>query len=94
MIVKELIAILENEPQDAEVMVMTQKGWPFELSIDGVAVRNEFDEELDENGAENTGRPNLHNYDDKQATPDDVFILADTQVRYGNKDAWEVARRC
>ena len=81
MKVQDLIDILEAMDPEAAVLVMTQQNWPFENSVAGVAVREDFSDSDDEPG-----------FDDGTA-PNDVFIVEGGQLRYGSKDAWDAARR-
>ena len=78
MRVRELIEILEDCEPDAEVLIMSQSSWPFENSVFGVAVREEFEDGDEEGDA--PGRT-------------DVFIVEGDQLRYGTKSAWAAARR-
>jgi hypothetical protein len=56
---------------------MSQPNWPFEYSIRGVIQREDFDDEYDDTVHECLG-----------TSPDDVFLLEGTQIRYGSKRAW------
>ena len=82
MTVDELIERLE-EYRDAlgggcEVRLMTQRNWPFENGIVGLASGEEINE-LDEG-------------DDEDAADDRVVYLVEgQQFGYGSKRAWEVA---
>ena len=64
---------------DTEVRLMTQQHWPFENGIAGMASGEEINELSD---------------DDDQDVADDhvVFIVEGSQLCYGSKRAWEVAR--
>lgn len=74
MTVQELISYLEDCDRDAEVRIMSQSNYPFENSIEGVVVREEFmgDDELPEESAEN-----------------DVFLCEGEQLGYGSRAAWD-----
>jgi hypothetical protein len=78
MKVKELIERLRDYDPEANVRLMVQPRWPFEDSIAGVVMRDEF-----------TSVADL-----KELPPDckggDVFILDGGQIRYGLPHAWEV----
>ncbi len=58
MTVKELIEMLENQPQDAEVQLAIQPSWAFAHSIAGVAgpdemrahLMDEFEDDDDDDG--------------------------------------------
>ncbi len=82
MKVSQLIEILENEDPEATVLLVEQPSWPFEYAISGVVARHEFDEPEDD---ECRGPD-----DDRRAN--DVFIVEGTQLRYGNKNAFDAAR--
>lgn len=86
MKVRELIAVLEEQDQDARVLIMSQQNWPFENGVHGVAVRSEIeasdDDEDDAPHAVRDGR-----------AQSDVFIVEGSQLRYGSKAAWDVATR-
>jgi hypothetical protein len=53
MKVKRLIELLELHDPEAEVVLATQPNYPFEHSIMGVAVREDFDESGDESKSPN-----------------------------------------
>ncbi len=84
----ELIELLEEQDPDAEVFVMSQPNWPFELGISGVTVR----EEMVRADAEADGDVAGVRYEPGTA-PNDVFIVEGEQLRYGSKTAWQVAVR-
>ena len=75
MKVRDLIEILESCEPDADVLLMTQRNWPFENTCAGVTVRGEFQRE---------------GQDELEGT-DDVFLVEGEQLRYGSKDAWNTA---
>ena len=86
MTVSELMEMLEDCDPDATVRIMSQPNWPFEYAIRGLTVREEL----------------LNIYEDQEDEGDgfadgleanDVFIVEGAQERYGDKSAWEVARR-
>lgn len=79
MKVHELIALLEQYEPDADVLIMSQPSWPFEYDIDGVVERREIMSEDDDDEIDVSGRDGM---------PSDVFILEGSQLRYGNKNAW------
>ena len=87
MKVRDLIEMLEDQDPDAEVLIMSQENWPFENAIAGVAIREDFvdDDEDDEPGDE-------RRYE-KGTAPNDVFIVEGQQLRYGSKAAWNAATR-
>ena len=85
MLVRELLSILEDADPDAEVFVMMQKTWPFECAVAGVALREEFED------VEDGEAPTLSDGPPRRAN--DVFLVEGAQLRYGSKEAWNVARR-
>jgi len=80
MKVSQLISILSECDPDANVFTMQQPNWPFEYSVAGVSVREEFSN-LDE--------------DELPAgcAPSDVFLVEGSQLRYGSRDAWSTTIR-
>lgn len=81
MTVGELIEILEDLDPEAQVHIMSQQSWPFENTLAGVAVREEF--ERDDEDGEVSSRAD-------GTAPSDVFLCEGTQLRYGSKNAWNV----
>lgn len=82
MTIAELIEILQECQTElgdnAEVRLMTQYNWPFENSLLGVALSTELREEDD----------------DEESDEEPVLYLVEgSQLGYGTKRAWEVARR-
>lgn len=92
MKVSELIELLEEQDPDAEVLVMSQPNWPFELSLAGVTTREEMlraDHDEDGDGDDDDGEPRL----ERGTAKSDVFLVEGEQLRYGSKTAWSVATR-
>ena len=77
MTVRELIELLEDQDQDATVLIMSQPSWPFEHEVRGVAARADF-AEVDPDGDPADRR-----------RPEDVFLVEGGQLRYGDKAAWD-----
>ena len=99
MTVAELIELLQDCDPEAEVRTMTQENWPFENAIAGIAVREDFagepcdcDHRINEPHEEGCPAIDRDEYDDGMAA-NDVFIVEGQQERYGDKEAWLVARR-
>lgn len=90
MKVQELIDILEEQDPDAEVLIMSQRNWPFENGVYGVTVRSEMDGD-DEDGEKEDGADTTAARDGRATN--DVFIVEGSQLRYGSKTAWDVATR-
>ena len=84
MIVRELIALLEDMDPEATVLIASQPSWPFEYSVAGVVAREEVrDEDADEEGERTYERGTAGN---------DVFIVEGDQLRYGSKTVWGAVR--
>ena len=89
MKVSELIELLEEQDPDAEVLVMSQPNWPFELGLAGVTTREEMlRADRDEDG-DRDDEPRL----ERGIAKSDVFLVEGEQLRYGSKTAWSVATR-
>lgn len=73
MRVRDLMTLLSEMNPDAEVKLMVQPSWPFECSLKGLAVRNQFQSEDEVVNGE----------------PDDVFLLQGSQLGYGSPEAWD-----
>jgi hypothetical protein len=97
MKVSELIELLSDLDPNAEVYMMSQRNYPFEVALDGVAVREDFAECDDEDEADDADyeAPSPH---DRWSTPEsklprnDVFLLEGQQLRYGSSAAWDARR--
>ncbi len=90
MKVSELIELLEEQDPDAEVLVMSQPNWPFELGLAGVTTREEMlraDRDEDSDGDDEEPRV------ESGTAKSDVFLVEGEQLRYGSKTAWSVATR-
>lgn len=91
MKVHELIEILTDLDPDADVYLMTQQQWPFEVTLEGVAVRGDFTdpdpecEPLDPS-ADRWGAP------EASLPMNDVFFVGGGQIRYGSQFAWDALR--
>ena len=97
MTVKDLIELLQDYDEDAQVLIMMQQSRPFECYIKGVASNEEV------TGEERRLAQELHgddfeeeqsfSFDGKMLPANRVFIVEGNQAKYGNKEAWEAARR-
>ena len=85
MKVRELIEILGKMDAEANVMLAQQPGYPFEYSVAGVAVREDFIEDDEDGGERRTYEPGT--------AGNDVLIVEGAQLRYGSKAAWDAAAR-
>lgn len=90
MKVRDLIEILEDQDPDAEVLVMSQENWPFENAIAGVAIREDFVDNEEQNEKDDDGTERQY---ERGTAPNDVFIVGGQQLRYGSKAAWNAAAR-
>ena len=90
MKVSELIELLQDQDPDAEVMIMSQESWPFENAVAGVAVREEFVDDDDEDCEDDEREEPCY---EKGTAANDVFLVEGQQLRYGSKAAWRVASR-
>ncbi|MFO0021218.1 MAG: hypothetical protein ACK6DV_02520 [Deltaproteobacteria bacterium] len=90
MKVSELIELLQDKDPDAEVMIMSQESWPFENAVAGVAVREEFVDDDDEDCEDDEREEPRY---EKGTAANDVFLVEGQQLRYGSKAAWRVASR-
>ncbi len=93
MNVHELIAILEEMDPDADVWLMVQQSYPFEVAIAGVCQRGDWVEDEEDDTDEPWTGGDRWAASESQLPRNDVFILDGGQVRYGAKAAWDVARR-
>jgi len=66
---------------DAEIRLMTQKSWPFENTIAGLASGEEINDRDDD------AEPDDQDVDDDHV----VYIVEGNQLQYGSTRAWEVA---
>jgi hypothetical protein len=94
MKVSELIELLEEQDPDAEVLVMSQPNWPFELSLAGVTTREEMlRADRDEDGDDDDDDDDEERRLERGTAKSDVFLVEGEQLRYGSKTAWSVATR-
>ena len=78
MKVRELIDLLSEYQEDAEVRIVTQPRWPLEHGVAGVVSKSEidaFEAEDDE--------------DPPEPEVDVVYLLEGTSHGYGRKAAWD-----
>ena len=90
MKVRELIEILEEFDSEAEVLLSVQPAWPFEHTLAGVCQRSDLMEEDDGEADDEDQGQGLSG---EELPANDVFLVEGTQLRYGSKRAWDVARR-
>lgn len=99
MKVSELIELLEEQDPDAEVLVMSQPNWPFELGLAGVTTREEVlradraDRDEDGDGDDDDEEEEEEPRVERGAAKNDVFLVEGEQLRYGSKTAWSMATR-
>lgn len=96
MKVSDLIELLEGMDPDADVFIMAQPNWPFEHSLSGVCQRSDFteaddcDEEEEVEELEEAPRArDRWSTSESQLPGNDVFLIEGSQLRYGNKNAWD-----
>ncbi len=94
MKVSDLIELLEGMDPDADVFIMSQPHYPFELSVAGVCQRSDFtetDDYDDEEQAEEEAPRGRDRWSasESQLPGNDVFLIEGSQLRYGNKNAWD-----
>ena len=86
MTIDELIGRLEEYRDelggDAEVRLMTQRNWPFENGIFGLASGEEINDAAEEDDPDDDG-----DVDADQV----VYICEGEQLCYGTKRAWDAA---
>ncbi len=87
MKVKDLIELLEGMDEDADVYLMGQPNYPFEHGIAGVCQRGDFAGEDEDDDCE--ARVDRWAASDDALPKNDVFLCEGSQLRYGNKDAWD-----
>lgn len=85
MKVRDLIDILSEQDPDAEILLMTQRSWPFEFSVTGVTCRSELEDD-DEDGSDEDSEDAPRSRDDGPSSSD-VFLVEGEQLRYGNAKA-------
>ena len=77
MTVQELMEMLEDMPQDAEVRLAMQPNWPFEYSIGRVIEPAEMAE-----FAEDAAKDGGNDFDSDDEIPEAVYIGEGTQLGY------------
>lgn len=106
MTVEDLIEILEDMDPGAEVLIVTGQHWPFENVLNGVCVRSDIpseDDDVDDDDDEYTDEDGYTLTEDEREKEDerdaeangrrtDVMICVGSQLRYGNKNAWDACR--
>ncbi len=98
MTVSELKNLLDDYPDEAQVYIMMQQSWPFECQLHGVAQRKDFmgyDDPEEDGGGETDPNAGVldKGWNREPRTEDDVFLVEGSQISYGDKTAWEAARR-
>ncbi len=95
MKVSDLIELLEVMDPDADVYIMAQPNWPFEHGLSGVCQRSDFteadecDDDDEENGEDTPRGRDRWSASESQLPGNDVFLVEGSQLRYGNKNAWD-----
>ncbi len=94
MKVSKLIELLSDLDPDADVYVMSQRSYPFENSLDGLTIREDFvdcddDDEEANDDAEAPGPDDRWSAPESKLPRNDVFLLEGRQLRYGSSVAWD-----
>ncbi len=93
MKVRDLIELLEGMDPDADVFIMAQPSWPFEHGLSGICQRRDFTEpddfDDDEDVEEAPRSRDRWSGSESQHPSNDVFLIEGSQLRYGNKNAWD-----
>jgi len=87
MKVKELMQLLGYCDPEAEVVMASQRSWPVEHSVSGVATREgcrRAAEEADEHAGERGYQPGT--------AASDVILAEGTWLRYGEREAWHATQ--
>lgn len=95
MTVGELIHLLGQYDEDAEVILGIQPSYPFEHRVRGVCTRGDFvepDVEDYSENAESDSEPWRDSFTTK-GKRNDVFICEGGQIRYGDRDMFEACSR-
>jgi hypothetical protein len=92
MKVHQLIQLLDELDSDGDVYVLLQPHWPLEASIRGIAIREDFACPADPEDGDDAPQPARRSTPESALPRNDVFIVVGEQVRYGNRDAWDVVR--
>ena len=94
MKVSELMQLLSQFDDDAEVILGIQPSWPFEHRIRGVVERQDFvDPDEEGNDLEETEASDCGDSFTTRGKPNDVVICEGGQIRYGNRDMFESCYR-
>jgi hypothetical protein len=81
MRVADLIEYLESQNPDADVRMQVQPNWPFETTISGACTQSCL-LAIDGDSFDPT--------EPGATKPDTVFLIQGSQLKYGNKAAWEL----
>ena len=77
MTVGQLKEILEDLPEDANVLIVDQESWPWEYTVNNVTQRSELGDDGDG-----------FDHETPAMQPTDVLITTGKQIRMGSRDAW------
>lgn len=85
MTVGELIEMLEEQDEEAEVKLMTQPSWPFEYTIAGITSSREIlRAQADEMDGEAADEAEAAGEEEGEV----IYLLEGTQLGYGSREAW------
>lgn len=93
MKVRELISLLEQYDEDANVILGIQPSYPFEHRIRGVVQRREFVEPEPEDYGDDDLMPEHSDSFTTDGKINDVIICEGGQIRYGDSDMFEACNR-
>ena len=86
MTVKVLMDLLSEMDPEANVLIATQRSYPFENTVHGVVERSEYEDEED-----CQDRNSLSGHPNDAAKTTDVLISCGRQTGYGSDLTWEHA---
>ena len=91
MKVRDLIELLSEFDEDADVILGIQPSWPFEHRIKGLVQRRDFTdpEPEDYRDGEPEGDSGYRDSFTTRGKPNDVVICEGGQIRYGSRDMFD-----
>jgi hypothetical protein len=89
MLVKELIAELEQLDPNAEVLVASQEHYPWEFVLRSVVTREDVERREDDEREHPRDEPRER---EPGTAPTDVFLVEGRQLRSGSKAIWRARR--
>jgi hypothetical protein len=89
MLVKELIAELEQLDPNAEVLIASQDHYPWEFTLRSVVTREDVERREDDEREHPRDEPRAP---EPGTAPTDVFLVEGHQLRSGSKAIWRARR--